>query len=313
VPEPCPIANRTRFFNKVFVEVDINGVWGLVCADGFDRNQGQVICRGLHRQFFHSYSTSQANYRGRRYHGTMRCRGTERKPEDCVFQYTPVSSCPSGEVAVQCASELPDMVADAKELENSLRATGAIEQMPLSSLRCAIEEGCLASDAASVILTNPYQLRKLLRFDSLVNNFGKADFRPFLSSSEWEYHDCHRHYHSHESFASYELYDRFGNEASEGQKASFCLEDSSCPRGTETYKCYRGVQGIAVGCGDLYARSIDCQWLDITHVRDGSYVLRIHVNAAQKPEESEYRNNIVNCPITISGTTLTVTSCSIDG
>ena len=216
-------------------------------------------------------------------------------------------------VAFSLFSALPDLVPDAIQLENSLRATGAIEQIRVGNLRCAIEEGCMASDAASVVLTNPAQLRKLLRFDSLVNNFGKADFRPFLSRDQWEYHACHRHYHSHESFSSYELYHLNGVEASEGHKASFCLEDSSCPRGSETYKCYRGVQGVSVGCGDLYARSIDCQWIDITHVRDGSYILRLHVNPGQKPEESEYGNNIANCGITISGTNLLVSSCSIDG
>ena len=34
----------------------------------------------------------------------MRCTGNERKPEDCVFQYTPVPSCRRGEVTVQCSA-----------------------------------------------------------------------------------------------------------------------------------------------------------------------------------------------------------------
>ena len=34
----------------------------------------------------------------------MRCTGNERKPEDCVFQYTPVPSCRRGEVTVQCST-----------------------------------------------------------------------------------------------------------------------------------------------------------------------------------------------------------------
>lgn len=104
-----------------------------------------------------------------------------------------------------------------------------------------------------------------------------------------------------------------GRDVAQGHKASFCLEDTICPRGTETYKCYRGVQGIAVGCGDLYAASIDCQWIDVTNVGSGSYQLHLHVNPDRSPEEADFDNNEAVCNISIQGNSVSLTSCYLSG
>lgn len=201
-----------------------------------------------------------------------------------------------------------------KQLRDSLAGfSSTIDSRVLSSLSCAVEENCLASDAVTALRTNPSQIRKLLRFDSMTMNWGKADFRPVLDRSQWIYHDCHRHYHSFESFIDMDLYYSDGRDVAQGHKASFCLEDTLCPRGQETYKCYRGVQGIAVGCGDLYAASIDCQWIDVTHVRSGSYQLRLNVNPERYPEEADFDNNEAVCNISIRGSSVTLTSCYLAG
>ena len=34
-------------------------------------------------------------------------------------------------------------------------------------------------------------------------------------------------------------------------------------------------QGLSPGCHDTYAANIDCQWIDITDVPTGNYVLRV--------------------------------------
>ena len=86
----------------------------------------------------------------------------------------------------------------------------------------------------------------------------------------------------------------------EGHKASFCLEDSECGLGAnnpDLYRCGTGVQGISVGCGDLYARHLDCQWIDITDVPGGYYVLRQIVNLDRLTPESDYLNNMIYCEI----------------
>lgn len=178
-------------------------------------------------------------------------------------------------------------------------------------LRCAMEDGCLASDAANQ--SNSHQ-RTLLRFDSLTMNYGIREFSPFLERSEWVWHVCHNHYHSFEVFVSYDLLDLNGVKIAEGHKASFCLEDSFCDRGGHaTRRCGSGVQGISVNCGDLYARHLDCQWIDITGVPDGHYIIQLHVNPDRLVIESDYRNNIIQCTLTLAGRRVIVQTCIQSG
>ena len=144
-----------------------------------------------------------------------------------------------------------------------------------------------------------YSLRKLLRFDILAWNFGLADFRPVTYRRDWEYHTCHRHYHSMEEFAHYNLY-YYGTtaKAREGHKASFCLEDSMCVSGANPrYSCRSNVQAISVNCGDLYGQHLDCQWVDITGLRYGEYLLQVSLNPLKLGSESDFGNNEAFCRI----------------
>ena len=50
-----------------------------------------------------------------------------------------------------------------------------------------------------------YSWRSLLRFTTKIENRGWNDFRPSEPRSGWDYHRCHRHYHSMEIFTSYDL------------------------------------------------------------------------------------------------------------
>ena len=184
------------------------------------------------------------------------------------------------------------------EFERSLRYYPYVDRLTLYHLRCAHEEKCLASSANGQPSNS---LRHLLRFSSLTMNLGRADFLPNALPHEWQWHTCHRHYHSFEAFINYDILDLRGNKVAEGHKASFCLEDSFCRPGARFfYRCSTRVQGISVNCGDRYGRHLDCQWIDITGLAPGTYVLRQIVNPNRESIESDYLNNEIRCTIVLT-------------
>ena len=167
-----------------------------------------------------------------------------------------------------------------------------------------------ADDAAG------HSFRTLLRFDSLTMNYGARDFTPLLDPSEWIWHACHNHSHSFEEFVTYDLLDLNGTKVAEGHKASFCLQDTFCDvGGHRRHLCSTSTQGISKNCGDLYASYLDCQWIDITGVPSGTYILQNHVNPHQLAVESDYYNNIIWCTIILNTRRhrITVNNCSQSG
>uniref|UniRef100_A0AC11CK99 Lysyl oxidase like 1 n=1 Tax=Ovis aries TaxID=9940 RepID=A0AC11CK99_SHEEP len=167
---------------------------------------------------------------------------------------------------------LPDLVPD----PNYVQASTYVQRAHLYSLRCAAEEKCLASTAYAPEATD-YDVRVLLRFPQRVKNQGTADFLPNRPRHAWEWHSCHQHYHSMDEFSHYDLLDAAtGKKVAEGHKASFCLEDSTCDFGNlKRYACTSHTQGLSPGCYDTYNADIDCQWIDITDVQPGNYILKV--------------------------------------
>uniref|UniRef100_A0A8C7YNB2 Lysyl oxidase homolog n=1 Tax=Oryzias sinensis TaxID=183150 RepID=A0A8C7YNB2_9TELE len=63
------------------------------------------------------------------------------------------------------------------------------------------------------------------------------------------------------------------------------------------------------GCYDTYNADIDCQWIDITDVKPGNYILKVSVNPYYQVPEQDYSNNIVRCDVRYTGNYAYVSGC----
>ncbi|XP_049627359.1 LOW QUALITY PROTEIN: protein-lysine 6-oxidase [Suncus etruscus] len=204
---------------------------------------------------------------------------------------------------------LPDLVPD--PLLHSRRPT-YVQRISMYNLRCAAEEnaGQSVSYRADV---RDYDHRCYLRFPQRVKNQGTSDFLPSRPRYSWEWHSCHQHYHSMDEFSHYDLLDASTQRrVAEGHKASFCLEDTSCDYGYHRrFACTAHTQGLSPGCYDTYNADIDCQWIDITDIQPGNYILKVSVNPSYLVPESDYSNNVVRCDIRYTGHHAYASGCTI--
>ncbi len=136
--------------------------------------------------------------------------------------------------------------------------------------------------------------RRLLRFDTATANVGTADLFVGVPTAGvcFQFSECHQHYHFL-GFSQYTLYQTDGTTvAATGHKQSFCLEDveqyqaAPAPDPATPFSCTN--QGLHVGWEDVYPNDIDCQWVDITGVPAGNYLLKVAVNTAGYLPESDY-------------------------
>ncbi|KAM6930978.1 protein-lysine 6-oxidase-like [Xenentodon cancila] len=201
---------------------------------------------------------------------------------------------------------LPDLVPDPYYIQIATY----VQRTPMYNLRCAAEENCLASSAR---YAQDYDTRVLLRFPQRVKNQGTADFLPSKPRYAWEWHSCHNHFHSMDEFSLYELLDpQTQRQVAEGHKASFCLEDTSCDPGYyRRFACTSHTQGLSPGCYDTYNADIDCQWIDITDVSPGKYILKVTVNPRNQVPESNFNNNVARCDVQYTGTAAHVSGCTV--
>jgi hypothetical protein len=160
---------------------------------------------------------------------------------------------------------------------------------------CAVVEGWVAAPG----------VRRLLRFDSLIANMGELELRmgdpaapqPPFTPADWEVNACYGGYF-YEDFAAFELRDLAGMPAGFGHKAACCVADSlpilSLP--SRGYDC--NFQGISPGWADLYPAGLDGQWVDVTGVPEGDYVLVITANPnGTVPEVHDVFPNTASIPV----------------
>ena len=150
---------------------------------------------------------------------------------------------------------------------------------------CAIAEGVVGGSG----------YRRLLRFDTVIMNMGGGDLvvgdrsdpmNPY--AQYFVFHSCHGHYHI-QNFSEYDLLNTDGTPAAVGVKQGFCMEDNFKygPNKSNGYDC--AYQGITSGWGDWYYKQLVGQWIDITGVPAGEYIVRITINSAGIFDEGDNR------------------------
>jgi hypothetical protein len=171
---------------------------------------------------------------------------------------------------------IPEEMVDTLDLVNEAFDGGA----------CAVVEQCVGGPG----------LRRLLKFDTVTMNGGTGDLvlgpppDDGTSDMTFEWSPCHGHHHV-TGYASYDLLDANGVVIA-GHKQAFCLQDIQQVQpgaGSRGYNCNN--QGMSVGWADVYARSLPCQWIDVTGVAPGTYTLRVRVNPDGKLPDDDPSNN----------------------
>ena len=106
-----------------------------------------------------------------------------------------------------------------------VRVTCVAQNLVLGSLAWLQRSpGTLAACYSGASIKSPYfgsrysdaHLRRLMRFSVKVENRGLDHFRPKADKSTWQWHSCHKHYHSMETFSSYDLIRKY-NDMSNGR------------------------------------------------------------------------------------------------
>lgn len=162
---------------------------------------------------------------------------------------------------------------------------------------CRVAESCLTG----------YGTRTVINFDTYIKNIGDLDYyigNPGSNPTQFTTNNCHGHAH-YEGYAEYRLYKPSGQMIPIGFKNGFCILDyDGCPDGgVAKFSCNN--MGISKQCGDIYSAGLDCQWIDITDVDTGNYVMAAKVNWDQSADalghfERSYTNNWAQACIKIT-------------
>ena len=181
----------------------------------------------------------------------------------------------------------PDLTVDPKRFVSQME----IVDRYFDPSSCALAEGTVGGSG----------YRRILRFDTVVINGGDGDLvvgdrsdpnNPYAAF--FFFHPCHGHYHIR-GFSTYYLLDPVTREpVVQGQKQGFCFEDSFKYDGGKSngYSC--AFQGITSGWGDWYYKQLVGQWIDITGVPEGDYIVKVVINEVEMVDEgaNRYSNTV---------------------
>ncbi len=166
----------------------------------------------------------------------------------------------------------------------SIDLSVGVETFGSDSCELAASEQCVGAAGA----------RRVLRFSVETLNLGNADLTigPPGENPNYEFSECHGHFHFR-GYANYRLLGPDGAEVLAGRKQAFCLLDSEpytdFADDERRYSCL--FQGLSAGWADVYPADLPCQFLDITDVPNGEYILEVAVNPEGLLADSNTENN----------------------
>jgi hypothetical protein len=213
--------------------------------------------------------------------------------------------CPDGVECRNGACLLPDLRINAQSAAESLW----LSHQTFGAESCELEEQCITGSGQ----------RRLLNFEGRIENWGPGDLSPGPERNNplFEYSECHDHYHFRD-FTDYRLLAQDGSVIAQGHKQSFCLVDmepvdsspAPSPPGTRptpepTGEVHvervgeepEGCNYLSAGMADIYGVGTPCQWVDVTDVPEGDYVLQLSVNPLGRVAEVSLENNTVQIPV----------------
>lgn len=215
--------------------------------------------------------------------------------------------CPEGVACRNGACMLPDLRVNAETAAESLW----LNHQTFGENSCELEEQCVTGSGR----------RRLLNFEGRIENWGPGDLSPGPEHDNplFEYSACHGHYHFRD-FTDYRLLDSEGAVIAQGHKQSYCLVDME-PVGSDTVPSPPGTRPtpeptgevqlrrgddeptgcnyLSAGWADIYGVGTPCQWVDVTDVPEGDYVLQLSVNPLGRVAEVTTENNTVQIPVYI--------------
>ena len=131
-----------------------------------------------------------------------------------------------------------------------------------------------------------------------------------IEAGRFEHHEPHGHVHL-EAFEEMRLVDSSGNVVARSAKLSFCLTDvfpvdsaarlsvDSTRIALPPWQCDAFVQAINPGFVDFYGRELPDQYLDITGVPAGDYLLEFVADPDDVLVESDETNNVASFAIAL--------------
>ncbi|WP_437999979.1 lysyl oxidase family protein [Sorangium sp. So ce185] len=214
--------------------------------------------------------------------------------------------CPSGHACADGVCMVPDLRPNKERIVDTVQFS--YQTFPADA--CEIVEGCIAGPGR----------RHLLQFEGRIENAGPAHLDPGseFDNPLFEYAQCHGHFHFRE-FTDYRLVDANGEVIARGHKQAFCLTDmepldleSPATPGFPT-SGGNGCNFLSAGWADIYDVGVPCQWVDVTDVPEGDYILRVAVNPTGAVAEQSIENNVVEVPVHVPAYTACVPEPEICG